>query len=92
VPLPGGLGGLDLGLIGALILYGVDATDAAVAVLAYRGLLLLIPAAFGLPALAILQRRLRREEHDIAACTPGQEVEVVGRGMVLMPVPRSRIP
>ncbi|HSS33575.1 MAG TPA: lysylphosphatidylglycerol synthase domain-containing protein [Solirubrobacterales bacterium] len=92
VPLPGGLGGLDLGLIGALILYGVDATDAAVAVLAYRGLLLLIPAAVGLPALAVLQRRLRREEHDIAACAPGQEVEVVGRGLVLMPVPRSRIP
>jgi uncharacterized membrane protein YbhN (UPF0104 family) len=90
VPLPGGIGGLDLGLIGALVLYGVDATDAAVAVLAYRGLLLAIPALIGLPALASLQRRLRREEHDIAACAPGQEVDVVGLGMVSMPIPRGR--
>jgi uncharacterized membrane protein YbhN (UPF0104 family) len=86
VPLPGGIGGLDFGLIGALVLYGVNATDAAVAVLAYRGLLLLVPAAVGLPALALLRRRLRQEENDIAACAPGQEVEVLGRGPVRMPV------
>ncbi|HEX2707019.1 MAG TPA: lysylphosphatidylglycerol synthase domain-containing protein [Solirubrobacterales bacterium] len=89
VPLPGGIGGLDLGLIGALVLYGIDATDAAVAVLTYRGVLLAVPALVGLPALAILQRRLRTEDHDIAACAPGQEVEVVGLGRVLMPVPRT---
>jgi uncharacterized membrane protein YbhN (UPF0104 family) len=90
VPLPGGIGGLDLGLIGALVLYGINATDAAVAVLAYRGLLLAIPAAVGLPALALLRQRLRREEHDIGACAPGQEVEVLGRGRVTMPPPVPR--
>jgi uncharacterized membrane protein YbhN (UPF0104 family) len=89
VPLPGGIGGLDLGLIGALVLYGIDATDAAVAVLAYRGVLLAVPALIGLPSLTILRRRLRTEEHDIAACAPGQEVEVLGLGKVLMPVPRG---
>jgi uncharacterized membrane protein YbhN (UPF0104 family) len=89
VPLPGGIGGLDLGLIGALVLYGVDASDAAVAVLAYRGVLLAVPALLGLPALAVLRRRLRTEEHDIDACAPGQEVDVVGLGMVMMPVPRA---
>jgi uncharacterized membrane protein YbhN (UPF0104 family) len=89
VPLPGGIGGLDLGLIGALILYGINATDAAVAVLAYRGILLAVPALVGLPALAFLRRKLRSEEHDIAACAPGQEVEVIGLGPVLMPVPRE---
>jgi uncharacterized membrane protein YbhN (UPF0104 family) len=87
VPLPGGIGGLDLGLLGALLLYGVDATDAAVAVLAYRALLLTIPAAVGLPALASLRRRLRREDHDIRACAPGEEVEIVGLGAVRMAVP-----
>ena len=92
VPLPGGIGGLDLGLIGALVLYGVNATDAAVAVLAYRGLLLAVPAAIGLPALASLRRRLRREEHDIAACVPGQEVEVLGGGRVRAPVAASGSP
>jgi uncharacterized membrane protein YbhN (UPF0104 family) len=87
VPLPGGIGGLDLGLIGALVLYGVDATEAAVAVLAYRGLLLVVPALVGLPALMSLHRRLRREAHDIAACVPGQEVEVVGLGIVELSAP-----
>jgi hypothetical protein len=51
--------------------------------------LLAVPALVGLPSLAILRRRLRTEEHDIAACAPGQEVDVLGLGPVLMPVPRS---
>ena len=76
IPIPGGIGGVDAGLIGTLVLYGVDATDAAVAVIAYRGLLLAIPALLGLPALAVLRRRLRDEAHDIAACAPGED----GRG------------
>jgi uncharacterized membrane protein YbhN (UPF0104 family) len=82
IPLPGGIGGVDGGLIGTLVLYGVDATDAAVAVLAYRALVLTIPAALGLPALAVLRRRLATEAHDIAACGPGQEVEVLGAGKI----------
>ena len=81
IPIPGGIGGVDAGLIGTLVIYGVDATDAAVAVIAYRGLLLAIPAALGLPALAVLRRRLRAETHDIAACAPGESVEVLGRGV-----------
>jgi uncharacterized membrane protein YbhN (UPF0104 family) len=82
IPIPGGLGGVDGGLIGTLVLYGVSATDAAVAVIAYRGILLTVPAVLGLPALAILRRRLQTEAHDIAACAPGQEVDVLGRGPV----------
>jgi uncharacterized membrane protein YbhN (UPF0104 family) len=90
IPIPGGIGGVDGGLIGTLVLYGVDAPDAAVAVIAYRGLLLAIPAILGLPALALLRRRLRAEEHDIAACAPGQSVEVLGRGIVRRTVPAPR--
>jgi uncharacterized membrane protein YbhN (UPF0104 family) len=82
IPIPGGIGGVDAGLIGTLVLYGADATDAAVAVIAYRGLLLAIPALLGLPALAVLRRRLQTEAHDIAACAPGGSVEVLGRGVV----------
>jgi uncharacterized membrane protein YbhN (UPF0104 family) len=82
IPIPGGIGGVDGGLIGTLVLYGVDPADAAVAVIAYRGLLLTIPAVLGLPALAVLRRRLRDEAHDIAACAPGRSVEVIGRGTV----------
>ena len=88
IPIPGGIGGVDGGLIGTLVIYGVDAGDAAVAVIAYRGLLLAIPALLGLPALAVLRRRLRDEAHDIAACAPGESVEVLGRGLVeRRPVP-----
>ena len=90
IPIPGGIGGVDAGLVGTLVLYGVDATDAAVAVLAYRGLLLSIPALLGLPALAVLRRRLRDEAHDIAACAPGDSVEVLGRGVVQRPEPITR--
>jgi uncharacterized membrane protein YbhN (UPF0104 family) len=90
VPLPGGIGGLDLGLLGALVLYGVGPTRAAVAILAYRATLLAIPALVGLPALASLRRRLRREDHDIRACVPGQEVEVLGAGRIRMP-PIARV-
>jgi uncharacterized membrane protein YbhN (UPF0104 family) len=89
IPIPGGFGGVDGGLIGTLVLYGIDPTDAAVAVIAYRGLLLSIPAIVGLPALAVLRRRLRDEAHDIAACAPGQPVEVLGRGTVRLGVPTS---
>jgi uncharacterized membrane protein YbhN (UPF0104 family) len=90
IPIPGGIGGVDAGLIGSLVLYGVDAADAAVAVIAYRGLLLSIPAIIGLPALAVLRRRLRDEAHDIAACAPGEAVEVLGRGTVRRTVPAAR--
>jgi uncharacterized membrane protein YbhN (UPF0104 family) len=89
IPIPGGIGGVDGGLIGTLVLYGVDAADAAVAVIAYRGLLLSIPAIIGLPALAVLRRRLRGEAHDIAACAPGEAVEVLGRGTVRRSVPAA---
>jgi uncharacterized membrane protein YbhN (UPF0104 family) len=89
IPIPGGIGGVDGGLIATLVIYGVDPADAAVAVIAYRGLLLAIPAALGLPALAILRRRLRDEAHDIAACAPGQSVEILGRGTVRMTFPAT---
>jgi uncharacterized membrane protein YbhN (UPF0104 family) len=90
IPIPGGIGGVDAGLIGTLVLYGVDATAAAVAVIAYRGLLLAVPALLGLPALAVLRRRLRDEAHDIAACAPGQAVEVLGGGVVRQSEPAVR--
>jgi uncharacterized membrane protein YbhN (UPF0104 family) len=91
IPIPGGIGGVDGGLIGTLVLYGVDPGDATVAVIAYRGLLLTIPALLGLPALAVLRRRLQTEAHDIAACAPGQTVEVLGRGEVRRGVPVTTV-
>lgn len=87
IPIPGGIGGVDAGLIGALVLYGVGLTEATAAVLAYRALVLWLPVALGAPSLVSLRRRLRSEAHDIAACAPGGEVEVLGRGRVTVAGP-----
>ncbi len=50
LPLPAGLGAVEGGLIGALILYGAPAAPAVAAVLLYRGISLSVP--IGLGALA----------------------------------------
>jgi putative heme transporter len=59
LPIPGGIGGVDGGMIGALIAFGVDGGLAVVAVLVYRGF------AFWLPTLpgAVAYFQLRRTVH-----------------------------
>jgi uncharacterized membrane protein YbhN (UPF0104 family) len=47
LPLPAGLGAVDAGLIGALILYGSPAAPAAAAVLLYRAISLSVPVVLG---------------------------------------------
>ena len=47
VPLPAGLGALDGGLIGALVLYGAPPAPAGAAVLLYRGISLSVPVVLG---------------------------------------------
>jgi uncharacterized membrane protein YbhN (UPF0104 family) len=47
VPLPAGLGAVEGGLIGALVLYGAPPAPAAAAVLLYRGISLSIPVVLG---------------------------------------------
>jgi uncharacterized membrane protein YbhN (UPF0104 family) len=47
LPLPAGLGALDGGLIGALVLYGARPAPAAAAVLLYRGISLSVPTVLG---------------------------------------------
>jgi uncharacterized membrane protein YbhN (UPF0104 family) len=47
LPLPAGLGAVDGGLIGALVLYGSPAAPTVAAVLLYRGLSLALPVALG---------------------------------------------
>lgn len=63
IPLPGGLGGTDGGLIGALVLYGTPVAGATAAVLGYRLFQLAIPAILG--ALAVVS--LRADPGDITA-------------------------
>jgi uncharacterized membrane protein YbhN (UPF0104 family) len=54
VRVPAGLGAVEGGLIGALVLYGAPAGQAAGAVLLYRGVSLLLPVGLGTSAWALL--------------------------------------
>jgi uncharacterized membrane protein YbhN (UPF0104 family) len=73
IPLPGGVGGIDGGLIGALTLYGSPLSQATAAVLAYRVVQLGIPAILGSVAFVQLRRTLTREEAPAALCEPFAE-------------------
>jgi uncharacterized membrane protein YbhN (UPF0104 family) len=58
LPVPGGIGVLDAGLVGALLVYGATPADAAAAVLVYHAIAFWIPALGGLLAYARLRPRL----------------------------------
>jgi uncharacterized protein (TIRG00374 family) len=66
LPLPGGIGGVDGGMIGALTAFGVHVELAVVAVLAYRAFSFWLPTIPG--AVAYLQ--LRRTVHRWRATEP----------------------
>jgi uncharacterized membrane protein YbhN (UPF0104 family) len=60
LPIPGGIGGIDGGLIGTFIVFGVPASAATAAVLAYRLILFWIPLVLGAVAFLSLRRSLVR--------------------------------
>ena len=69
LPIPGGIGGIDLGLIGTLIVYGAPAAATAAAVLAYRIILFWLPLIVGGVAFAMLRRDMPSRE-EFTACAP----------------------
>jgi uncharacterized protein (TIRG00374 family) len=84
IPVPGGIGGIEAGLVGTLVLYHVPITSAASAVLAYRAIALLVPALVGSVAFVMLRRVLRDEAQQLAVCAPQTEMEVIGLGRVVI--------
>ena len=60
LPVPGGIGVLDGGLLAALLLYGLPAVPAAAAVLLYHAIALWLPTLGGTVAFAQLRSELRR--------------------------------
>jgi uncharacterized membrane protein YbhN (UPF0104 family) len=58
LPIPGGIGGIDGGLIGTLVVYGAPAAATAAAVLAYRVILFWLPLVGGAIAFVSLRRAL----------------------------------
>jgi uncharacterized membrane protein YbhN (UPF0104 family) len=80
LPVPGGIGGTELGLVGALVLYGLPALTATAAALLYRVIELWVPAVLGIAAFVQLRLLLKRETEAINLCKPGDTIEIVGLG------------
>ncbi len=68
LPIPGGIGGIDGGLIATLIVYGVPAALTAGAVLAYRIVLFWMPLLAGGVAFAQLRREMPAD-NELAVCS-----------------------
>jgi len=62
LPIPGGVGGMDLGLVGTLIVYGAPAQATVAAVLAYRLILFWLPLLGGAVAFWSLRRSLDKPQ------------------------------
>jgi uncharacterized membrane protein YbhN (UPF0104 family) len=70
LPIPGGLGGVEGGLVGTLVVYGIPLRDAVATVLAYRVIQFWIPLLLALPAFVSLQRGLNRPERPDLCAPP----------------------
>ena len=70
LPLPGGLGGIDGGLIGTLIVFGVPAAATAAAVLVYRAILFWLPLLAGGVAFFLLRRGLNQPDRPELCVVP----------------------
>jgi uncharacterized protein (TIRG00374 family) len=84
IPVPGGIGGIDAGLVGTLVLYHVPITSAAGAVLAYRAIALWVPGLVGGAAFVVLRHTLGREADAIRVCAPQSEMEIIGLGRAVI--------
>ena len=69
LPVPGGIGGIDLGLIGVLVAYGTSAAGTAAAVFAYHVILFWLPLIVGGIAFAMLRRNMP-SRREFASCAP----------------------
>ncbi len=87
LPLPAGLGAVDGGLIGALVLYGAPSAPAAAAVLLYRGISLLLPVvlAFVGSACVPAHRRLRDDGRRSHLLARSQAKRRAARGLAAAP-------
>jgi uncharacterized membrane protein YbhN (UPF0104 family) len=83
LPLPGGLGGVEGGMIGALAAFGVSLDLAVLAVLSYRAISFWLPTVPGAVAYFQLRRTVARwrqeqSDHSTPVARGGVGVETVG--------------
>ncbi len=81
VPVPAGIGVVEGGMIGLLVLYGAPAICAGIAVLAYRAVSTGLPLAIGAAALLALRRRAPRSRpraprSTLGATAPAPDAEL----------------
>jgi uncharacterized membrane protein YbhN (UPF0104 family) len=69
IPVPGGIGTIDAGVTGALVIYGGDASISGAAELISHALALLLPILVGTIAFLLLPREIDRTQH-LAASSP----------------------
>ena len=67
LPMPGGVGGVEGGMIGAYVAFGVDSGLAVVAVLVYRAFTFWLPLLPGVIAYFRLRRTVDRWKSEHAA-------------------------
>jgi uncharacterized membrane protein YbhN (UPF0104 family) len=70
LPIPGGIGGVDGGLIGTFVLYHQPLAATTAAVLVYHAIALWVPALLGSVAFVQLRNTLQREAQPAAMCMP----------------------
>jgi uncharacterized membrane protein YbhN (UPF0104 family) len=70
LPTPGGIGGVDLGLVGVFSLYHQPLAATTAAVLVYHGISLWVPGVLGSVAFVRLRGTLRRETQPAVICKP----------------------
>jgi len=86
LPIPGGIGGIDGGLIGTLIVYGAPAAVTAAAVLAYRVVLFWMPLVVGGIAFYLLRRDMPKD-NELSACEAASRFAAGDLPRVTIPPP-----
>jgi uncharacterized membrane protein YbhN (UPF0104 family) len=78
LPVPGGIGGVDVGLIGTFVLFHQPLAATTAAVLVYHAISLWVPGLLGSVAFVQLRRSLRDEAQPAAMCAPlAEPIEAV---------------
>jgi uncharacterized membrane protein YbhN (UPF0104 family) len=66
IPVPGGVGAIDVGVTGGLVLYGADPSAAAAGELIWHALALLVRLVAGSSAFVLLPREIERSQSNLA--------------------------
>ena len=75
IPVPGGIGALEGGLLGALVLYGLPAAPTAAAVVLYHAIALWVPTIAGTANFVALRRSLAMRAPQLKAVMGGRRSE-----------------